>query len=171
MREWSEYESWMYSLPKKKSFESILFTDVKVFTTERLVNSQNDRQCLRNSMDIIENFLLFQNNNKFLEKNSVEKRHFPMWWCGRNFEKLTTYFEARNDLLELTFQRWTLDALTGLGTVSSARSTIEFAIWLILEQRACAKNHGKIDSLKRALQKHGTKSRKKNTCKHRQKFS
>ena len=53
-------------LLKKKSFGSILFMDEKIFTIERTVNHQNDRQLLRKSKDIIHNFLLFQNNNEFL---------------------------------------------------------------------------------------------------------
>lgn len=40
-------------LLKKKSFRSILFTDEKIFTIERAVNRQNDRQLLRKSIGLI----------------------------------------------------------------------------------------------------------------------
>lgn len=47
-------------LLKKKTFCSILFTDEKIFTVERAVNRQNDRQILRNSQGLFRIFCSFE---------------------------------------------------------------------------------------------------------------
>lgn len=188
-------------LVKKKSFGSILFTDEKVFTIERIVNRQNDRQLLRKSAGFIQNFLLFHTNYEFSGKNLVLHRHFPksvMVWAGisKNGKTPLVFVERGVKINAETYQNqilrdvvipwsrqhfenkpWTLQQ--DWAPAHSARSTMDFckinkinvwnktlwpsnspdlnpmdfAIWSILEQKACATTHSNVESLKRSLQK------------------
>lgn len=75
-----------------RSFRSILFTDEKIFTIQRVVNQQNDRQLLRNRKGCSQKFLLFLTVSKFkIRKSSrIDISQNPSWY-GRELPKLAKH--------------------------------------------------------------------------------
>ncbi|KAK0403014.1 hypothetical protein QR680_016669 [Steinernema hermaphroditum] len=163
----------MKTLSRSDALQRILFTDEKIFTVQPYPNSQNQRELLpkgsprvvkRDNVHFPQSVMVWggisglgKTKLVFVPKGAkinadtyreliLEGAVIP--WAQENAENIE--WSLQQDCVPAHDAKKTLTF--GLQN-SPDLNPLDFAVWGIMEQKACAVKHKSVDSLKRALEK------------------